>query len=570
MKNISKHIASILLGIALVFSSCETLELDLTENPNFLNPSQANVDFFLASIQEDFVRQLEGDGDFDNNDNWESGGNTNGDGLSLFGMQLTRLMTLRSSKQYSSNFQGSDSDDEWLNVYLGVLGDIRAMTPLAETAGQTHHIGISQFIEAYLMTAMVDFYGDVPYSEAILGAENLNPKLDSGASIYDASLLLLDAAIANFESDASTEPSSDFFYNNDYDKWVNAANTLKMRLYLQKRLVDPSAAASIQTILDSGNYIQDSADDFEYNWPASSPSAPDSRHPKYAINYLSTGATDYMANWLMNLMDTTDDPRIRYYFYRQNDATPGAEVDPNEETLQCSLQTPPQHYIDGGFTFCWLNNGYWGRDHHDNDGTPPDGLLRTTFGVYPAAGKFDDDSFSGITVGAGGAGAGVTPILTAAWVDFMQAELAMVAGSTGSAKDFMISGMTKQITKVQTFASKDSGADLSFEPSAGDVTAYINGIDLAFVAASNAGKWDILGEQLFITAFANGVESYNFYRRTGYPTTLQPSLEPDPGTFIRSLFYPSNAVNTNSNITQKADQAQPVFWDTNPSAPAAN
>jgi len=70
MKNISKHIASILLGIALVFSSCETLELDLTENPNFLNPSQANVDFFLASIQEDFVRQLEGDADFDNNDNW--------------------------------------------------------------------------------------------------------------------------------------------------------------------------------------------------------------------------------------------------------------------------------------------------------------------------------------------------------------------------------------------------------------------------------------------------------------------------------------------------------------------
>ena len=242
MKNISKHIASVLLGIALVFSSCETLELDLTENPNFLNPNQANVDFFLASIQEDFVRQLEGDADFDNNDNWVSGGNTNGDGLSLFGMQLTRLMTLNSSKQYSSNFQASDSDDEWTNVYLGVLGDIRAMTPLAEVAGQTHHIGISQFIEAYLMTAMVDFYGDVPYSEAILGSENLNPKLDSGASIYDASLLLLDAAIANFESDPTAEPSTDFFYNNDYDKWINAANTLKMRLYLQRRL------AALQTV----------------------------------------------------------------------------------------------------------------------------------------------------------------------------------------------------------------------------------------------------------------------------------------------------------------------------------
>jgi len=569
MKNISKYIASIVLGVALVFSSCETLELDLTENPNFLNPNQANVDFFLSSIQEDFARQLEGDADFDNNDNWQSGGNTTGDGLSLFGRELTRLSTL-TSKQYNSAYQASDSDDEWLNVYLGVLGDIRAMMPLAEAAGQTHHIGIAQFIEAYLITAMVDFYGDVPYTEAIFGSENLNPKLDSGASIYDAALLLLDDAIASFNSTASVDPEIDFFYNNDYDKWVNAANTLKMRLYLQRRLVDPAAAASVQTILNSGNYITDSADDFQYNWPASSASSPDTRHPRYGINYLSTGAQEYMANWLMTLMDTTDAPRIRYYFYRQNDATPGAEAAPNEETLQCSLQAPPQHYIDGGFTFCWLDNGYWGRDHGDDDGVPPDGLLRTAPGVYPAGGKFDDDSFAGIQVGAGAGGAGITPILTAAWVDFMQAELAMAAGNTGDAKTFMVTGMTKQITKVQSFAARDAGADLSFEPSAGSVTAYINGVDAAFDAANDAGKWNLLGEQLFITAYANGVESYNFYRRTGYPTTLQPNLDPNPGTFIRSLFYPANAVNTNSNITQKADQAQPVFWDTNPSAPAAN
>lgn len=570
MKNISKYIASIALGTALVFSSCETTELDLTENPNSLNPSQASVDFFLSSIQEDFVRQLEGDADFDTNDNWVSGGRTNGDGLSQFGMQLTRLVTLRASKQYNSNFQASDSDDEWTNVYLGVLGDIKAMTPIAEAAGQTRHIGIVQFIEAYLITTMVDFYGDIPYSEAILGTDNLNPKLDDGASVYDAALELLDAAIVNFESDPSANPSYDAFYDNDYDKWVNAANTLKMRLYFQRRLVDPAAETNIQAILDTGNYISDSADDFEYNWPASSASAPDARHPRYGLNYLSTGATDYMANWLMNLMDTTDDPRIRYYFYRQNAATPGAEAAPNEETLQCSLQTPPQHYIDGGFTFCWLSNGYWGRDHHDDDGTPPDGLLRTTFGVYPAGGKFDDDSFAGITVGAGAGGKGVTPILTAAWVDFMQAELAMVNGVTDDARTFMVAGMTKQITKVQSFGARDSGADLSFEPSAGDVSTYISAVESRFNSADMSGKWDVLGEQLFITAYANGVESYNFYRRTGYPTTLQPSLDPNPGTFIRSLFYPSNAVNTNSNISQKADQAQPVFWDTNPSAPAAN
>jgi len=573
MKRINKYFTLVALGILLMFSSCETLELDLTDDPNFLTPDQASVDFFLNSIQEDFVRQIEGDADFDGNDNWQSGGATTGDGLSLFGSELTRLqaMSNSSANQYNAVYQGSDSDDEWTNAYVGILADIRAMNLIAEPNGQTRHIGISQFIEAYVMTAMVDFYGDVPYSEAILGAENLNPKLDSGADIYDAALTLLDEAIVNFTNDASVEPATEVYYDNDYDKWVNAANTLKMRLYNQRRLVDPSAVTSINAILTSGDYITDSADDFQYNWPGTSQTSPDSRHPRYGWNYRDAGANDYMSNWFMGFMDTNNDPRLRYYIYRQTAAVPGAEIDANEETMQCSLQTPPQHYIDGGFNFCFLNNGYWGRNHGDVDGIPPDGLLRAIIGVYPTGGMFDDDRFEPAELGTGGGGAGITPILTAAWVDLMQAEMALVAGNTADAKTFMSAGLTKQIAKVQTFGAIDASADLSFEPSAADVTAFITAIEAQFDAASTIeGKWDVFGEQFLASVFGNGIEAYNFYRRTGYPTTLEPNLDPNPGSFIRSMFYPSNAVNTNSNISQKSDQAQPVFWDTNPSAPAAN
>ena len=565
-------------GLLLVFS-CETLELDLTEDPNFLTPDQASVDLFLTSIQEDFVRQIEGDADFDPNDNWVTGGNTNGDGLSLFGSQLTRLTALTSSNQYNNAYLGSDSDDEWVNAYQGILADIRSMVPLAEANGQIRHIAIAQFIEAYVMTSMVDFYGDIPYTEAISASNNLNPALESGASIYDAALILLDNAIVNFENDvvSDLEPSTIFFYGDDYEKWVKAVNTLKMRLYNQRRLVDPTAIANITTILDSGDYIIDTTDDFQFNWPATSASQPDTRHPRYGLNYTASGAGDYMSNWLMNKMNTSSDPRIRYYFYRQTGTVPGAMgIPPNEETLQCSLQSAPAHYVAGGFTFCFLEDGYWGRDHADIAGIPPDGFLRTTFGVYPVGGKFDDDRFNtdpdnaGVAVGSGGGGAGITPILTAAWIDFMQAEIAMVNGDVGSARTFMSAGITKSIAKVQSFASLDTSADTSFEPSSTDVTNFISSIESDFDAADMEGKWDILGEQYFIAVFGNGIESYNFYRRTGYPTTLQPNLNPSPGTFIRSLFYPANEVNTNASISQKADQAQPVFWDNNPSAPVAN
>ena len=574
MKKINKYLTPVIVSFVLVFWSCETTNLDMTNNPNSLTPDQASIDFFINSIQEDFVRQIEGDADYDVNDNWQSGGSTNGDGLSLFGSQLTRLMALTSSKKYNTNFLPSDSDDEWINAYTGIMQDIRTMVPAAEEAGLTRHVGVAQFIEAYVMTAMVDFYGDIPYSEAFEGEANLNPKLDSGASIYDAALVLLDKAIANFQNTATANLANDAFYNNDYTKWVKAANTLKMRLYNQRRLVDPTALSSIQAILNSGNYISSTADDFEYRWPGTNASQPDTRHPRYGLNYTPTGAGDYMSNWLMHYMDTHNDPRIRYYFYRQTDCTPGASCNPagNEETLQCSVQSAPPHYVSGGFTFCYLDNGYWGRDHQDNDGVPPDGFLRTTYGVYPAGGEFDDDRFSGIVPGTGGGGgAGITPILTAAWVDFMQAEIAMVNNDPGTAKTFLSSGLTKHIAKVQTFGSLDTSADLSYEPTASDVSDFISSVETDFDnAASMSDKWDILAEEYFVTVFGNGIESYNFYRRTGYPTTLQPSQDPSPGVFARSMFYPSNAVNTNSNITQKPGVTEPVFWDNNPSAPIAN
>ena len=61
-------------------------------------------------------------------------------------------------------------------------------------------------------------------------------------------------------------------------------------------------------------------------------------------------------------------------------------------------------------------------------GIPPDGFLRTLNGLYPAGGLIDYRISVKIQAGAvngdGNQGAGVTPILLASWVDFMQAEAA--------------------------------------------------------------------------------------------------------------------------------------------------
>lgn len=167
-----------------------------------------------------------------------------------------------------------------------------------------------------------------------------------------AALQLLNSAISNFQMDSSINPENDLFYGNDYEKWIKAANTLKMRIYLNTRLVDSSALTNFEEIISSGNYIQTEADDFQFQW-GTNEVQPDNRHPWYEDSYTSTGGGRYMSNWLMNTMLNSaggKDPRMAYYFYRQVPTTPGFGGPPNEETLECGLQAAPAHY--SGFTFC--------------------------------------------------------------------------------------------------------------------------------------------------------------------------------------------------------------------------
>jgi hypothetical protein len=61
------------------------------------------------------------------------------------------------------------------------------------------------------------------------------------------------------------------------------------------------------------------------------------------------------------------------------------------------------------------------------------------------------------------------------------------------------------------------------------------------------------------------VEAYNNLRRTSAPRNLQPTLQPNPGPFLRSQIYPADYVNLNENAVQKDyNTTVKVFWDTNP------
>lgn len=552
-------IAIAIVSIGVLFS-CETTKLDLTESPNSLTPDQADPGFLLNSIQEDFARFVNGFGGT--------------------GAQLARVNYM-SGRTYDQAYSPTGFDGQWRTAYSTILADLYTMYPLAEEGQLRRHTGMGQFIEAFIMVTLVDFFGDVPYSEALQGSANFNPTPDSGASIYDAALSLLGEAVANFEAeDNLADPEFDLYYDGDWGNWVRAANSLMIKIYAQRRLVDSNAINSINAIVTDGNYIDESSEDFQFQW-GTNLTNPDTRHPNYGGNYINTGAANYMSNWLMGYMQADKvgnssgtfedvDPRMRFYFYRQWDCTPGNGCESNQQELSCSVEPIPAHYVAGGYSFCNLPNGYWGRDHGDDDGIPPDGLKRTVFGVYPIGGRFDDSTFEPVDQDLGAGGGGITPILLSSTIDFLLAELDYEAGDYPGARDHMLEGIQKSFTKVRSFGALDTGADLSFAPDTVDDTDYMTEVGELFDAADATEKLNILGKEFFVTLFGNGIDAYNFYRRTGAPYDLQPNIEPDPGLFIRSHFYPAVYANTNSSVDQKAGVTTPVFWDTNPSGPTGN
>lgn len=541
-----KRIYSLLLAASTLFAvSCD---LDLLENPNAVNADTASPDFLLNRIQLDYQGLF----------------NTIGDD----GMRLTRIIN-QGSAQYEGAYTPVTTNGYWSNAYANILADIQFLEPLAEEAQFLRHLGIAKTIKAMVLFHLVDSYGDVPYSEA-LNPDEFNPGVDSGESVYFAALDALNEAQAHFQASTSSGSPNDYYYGRNYTKWIRLINTLKLRYHLNRKLVDPSgSAAAINALVAEDNFLKE-GDDFVFQFGTTA-ADPDSRHPRFAGQYTSGGG-DYQSTyymWHLTEAKGFDDPRARFYFYRQvlvNSTNP--------DEIECITQLPPPQYLVGGFIYCLPGErGYWGRDHLDPDGIPPDGLKRTAWGVYPAGGRFDDDSASPVNNPSLGAqGAGVHPIMLAAYVDFMLAEAALTLGTSGDAKDYMLSGIEKHMNYVYDWSmgTSQAGAISSFLGDEGidydqQVANYLTYVgDEYDDAASADDRMDIIGREYWLSLFGSGIEAFNLYRRTGKPDNMQPGLEPNPGTFPRSFFYPNNYMVTNNKAVQKADQSVQVFWDTNP------
>lgn len=525
-------------------------------NPSVPSTSAASPDLYLNNLQLAFKNFFQNATDLTD--------------------QMTRQEIMYGPTYYNA-FAPTSFDGIWGTAYESVMLTANTMIPISESKGETLHAGIAQVLKAYTMITLVDMFGDVPYSQALQGVAIPNPVVDKGAAIYDSAEALLNLAIANFAKTASAQPSNDLFYGGNAKNWTRLANTLLLKAYIQTRLVDNTVTAKIAALVSANNLITSPSQDFVFGYSTHS-QAPDARNSHYVGNYgTDNGAGDYIGTWFMwELADAKgfQDPRTRYYLYRQctdvyTDPRTASQTT-RQFAIPCLYRTDP---FPLGVPYCLVDNGYWGRDHGNNEGIPPDNSLRTTWGLYPAGGAFDYDQniaigqSTGRETGAGGDG--INPIWLSSYTYFLEAEAALVLGTPGDPAALTIQGVTASFNKVAGFAAsigyKIPTSDTTMLITATNTAKYDTAISKEYANASTtAAKLNIIETEYYLAAWGNGLETYNNYRRTGCPNNFQPTLEPSPGLFIRSFFYPSVYANYNKNAVQKTTTNVKVFWDNNP------
>jgi hypothetical protein len=570
-----------ILGISLLIStsSCKKTFDSMLNNPDYPSLATADVDLYLNNIQVNFMSF------------WST--------ASDYGSQLSRQLAWLGPR-YRSGYSPTSFDGMWTTAYSSIIINANAMIPLAEEQKKFINSGIGRVLEAYTYGTLVDDFGDVPYSQAVLGADNTNPKVDSGATIYAAVQSLLDSAIIDFQK-PGVAPATDLFYGGNTDNWIRLAKTLKLKYYMQVRKVDATATTAIQALLTENNLINDASQDFAFKY-GTSITSPDSRHPHYGADYSNSGSVgDYIGTYYMwmvasqkynGVVNFAGDPRLRYYFYRTQTnyawATqitcpcyPGS-IFGNSTSIPSwyrNFQINDGNGVPTRTPYCVIGRGYYGRDHGDNTGISPDGSFRTAWGIYPAGGEFDanqgDDPKNTVSLSMGGLGAGIAPIWLSSFTSFLKAEAALSLGinSQGTPRDLLLNGVSASITKVLGFPATVNytvpTAYASFIPTQSQINSYdslvVHNYD---TAATDDSRLNIIMSEFYLASWGNGIETYNNYRLTGKPDNIQPAQNfQDPGFFMRSFLYPSVFENRNSNAPPQktpGDAVQKVFWDNNP------
>lgn len=170
-------------------------------------------------------------------------------------------------------------------------------------------IAIAKIFRAYAFSVLVNTFGDIPYTEALMGRANLTPKYDNQKDIYYALLDSIDASIKELDVTGDSFGDADLVYGGDVSAWYLFANSIQLKLGMILVDVDP---AKSKIIVESAapNVFTSNSDNALLKYTTTPPNV----NPIWT-NLVQSGRKDFVgANTFIDTLNAHNDPRRPFYF----------------------------------------------------------------------------------------------------------------------------------------------------------------------------------------------------------------------------------------------------------------
>lgn len=405
-------------------------------------------------------------------------------------------------------FDWGDQAGTWETYYLAIR-DAQVLEDIAVNRENTSYEGVSIILQSWMFQVLTDMWGDIPYSEAALAkSENpiYAPAYDSQEAIYDG--LLADLKKANDLLSGANLPAikGDILYNGDLEKWRKFANSLRLRVAMRLSEVQPDKAKSaIEEIVNApATYpvFTSNDDNAALTFLSANPNA----HPITEESVYRVGSyNEYrIAETLVGLLESFEDPRLEFLADpTANSVNQGA---PRIEGMQNGIVDGPAYEYKGGDAFLSkFNIDYFYFESNANEGR----------------------------------------LMTYSEVEFILAEAAQRGWISSDAQVHY----EEAITANFEYWNLEMPADY-----------------LSRTGVNYDGELETIINQKYIALFYTDYQGFIEFRRTGYPSTIQPGPDAFYNTYPSRFEYPSkegalNEANRQSAIgRQGPDEITTRVW----------
>lgn len=529
------------IGIILVmFSvSCQDKLVELNENPNAVDPNSANPNLMLATVLPEVAK------------NYINLGYGNIGGV---------VQHMQEDGWYTGYNQYSWTPENWGNWY-GILRTNELVLQRSQNMDWPFLQGIALTMRGFVFGMITDLWGDAPYTEALQAGSTsgpiTHPKYDSQEVIYLGIIEDLKQAASLFSQNNTTGiiESYDLYYGGDAQKWHRFANSLLLRYYMRLSEKLPNVAqAGIESIYQSGIYIQNAADDAKHNYLGT-----DAANSWPTAGGFTSDDTGFRrrkpASTLLDRLLDTNDPRTAVWFQPVYcrwvaDPTLSVPVDPfirRNGVLTDIVSLTDVEYraaIAAGDTFTrHFNPNTFDveLDTREYVGLPPGLQTPDAYNYNPTPGQIvENQHVSQLAPIFRERTGGVLTmrLASAAESAFILAEAAQRGWSAGDAATHYNRGVRESLAAWGVAGEYD---DFIAEP-----------------GVSYDGSLERIIEQKWIASFAAATEAWFDYRRLGLPALQAGPAAQQPYLPVRFIYGENESNNNQANLEDALNRLEPL------------